>query len=189
MKIILAAFAVAWCTATSSFASEDLLYVTTSPQVSCERAAPIPGGPGYFEVNTFSFGGLRSVEIDPAREREGKLSLSNFTIGKAFDNCSGFLMIAFLKGSIIPTLSLIDTKRDDITGSTFKFLSITLTNAVITNYAVSGSSGFGAPPESISFSFEKACLSSTIQSNANGSAAKTSTVCYDAANNVVSGQN
>ena len=182
MKMILAAFAVAWCTATSSFASEDL-YVSTSPLVSCETATPIKGGPGYFEVNTFSFGGLRSMDIESGREREGKLSLGNFTIGKAFDNCSGFLMIAFLKGSIIPTLSLIDIKRSGTEGAAFKFLSITLTNAVIANYAVSGSSGGGTPPESISFSFEKACLSSTNQ-NADGSAAKTSTICYDAATNI-----
>ena len=178
MKLLCTALLLAVSCAVPAFAS---IYVTTSAtETNCSSAAAFKG---YFEASSFTFGGSASVASAYAGNNSvGKLLLQNLTISKVFDNCSGPLITQFLTEQKIPTVILVET---ELTGNTsVNILTITLTNALITNYSLSDGARGGVGAEAISFNFQKACIVST-PTTITGGAGKSTQVCYDAVKNQV----
>ncbi len=149
-------------------------FVSTSATGSCATSTTLKG---FFEVESFAFGGEDAVSISTGGGRAGKINLDSFQIAKGFDSCSGVLVTEFLRGSTIPQVVLETRQSGGPSAAAQTVLTITLSNAVISSYTLN--SGEDRPVEKIAFTFSKV----TIVSSEPGS--KPVTVIYDPASKSV----
>ena len=125
-----------------------------------------PLGGGTFLVSGYSFGA--NLTIDPAGGGggAGKANVGDLNVVRSMDACSPALFNAVVTGKHIQTATLVQT---DANGNTL--LTVTLTDAFVSSYQISGSQQSPSPAESLSFAFVKICIEEA------SSGAK---VCYDA---------
>ena len=178
MKHALALAVLAASCSAPAFAATNVFVSTTQTQAGC---AARNSTPGYFQATSFSFGGSEPSVSSGAGAGAGKLTLQNLVISKLFDGCSGTLITQFISDAPIPEVTLLERTTVETTSgpTTTTPLTITLTNARINSYSLTGSGG-GAGQENINFTFEKACITA-VKSDS-----KTPTkVCYDSSTNAV----
>jgi type VI protein secretion system component Hcp len=167
-------------TSTSAFAAVDY-YVNTGSSVNCTTAQ----GQSGFEILSFSLGGMDTVTIGGATGGAGGVSkpkLSNLVVTKQFDACSEPLIKQFLLGSVIPTVTLTGVRSGGETEVPIPILTITLTNARIDNWQMSGSEE--NPTESVSFAYAQVCVAYTPISPT-GVPGQPTKVCYNSTTNKV----
>ena len=170
--IVLAAACVA-----PAFAATSLYVSTSTSETNCSTAA---GFKGYFDAQSFSIGGSNATTVSSSGgSGAGKISLQNLTIAKAFDNCSGTLITQFLAEQRIPTVTLVETETIG-NGVSKTILTITLTDAIISNYVLTDGAGGSVGAEQLSFGYQTACI---VSSPLNGNITK---VCYNSVTNVTS---
>ena len=164
-------------TSTLSFAAVDY-FVSTGSSVNCTTAE----GQSGFNILSFSVGGTDAIATGGSTGiASSKPKLSNLVVTKQFDACSEPLIKQFLLGSVIPTVTLtgVRTVGDS---SPIPILTITLTNARIDNWQMSGSEE--NPMESVAFAYAQICIAYT-PINRDGGAGQPVKVCYNAATNRV----
>lgn len=164
-----------------AFAATNVIVNITGNNNSDPCNSTLIGKTSGFEITSYSLGGTDTVNVTGG-PKSSKLSLSDFVLSKVFSSCSGELTKDFLNAKVLPTVTLYDYKQS-ANGVGFDFLTITLSNAIITSYQLSDTATT-TPQESISFAYSKVCITNTPQ-NPNGSAGNTNTVCYNRATNLV----
>ena len=178
-RFLMFASAMVLTTCSSSFAAVDY-FVSTGSTVNCTTTE----GQSGFNILSFSIGGMDTVTLGGATGAGGSVSkpkLSDLVVMKQFNACSEPLIKQFLLGSVIPTVTLTGIKTVGDGGS-IPILTITLTNARIDNWQMSGSSE--NPTESVSFAYAQLCIAYTPV-NPDGGAGQPIKVCYNAATNRV----
>lgn len=164
-----------------AMAANRILLTTGSADTAC---AANPSDPGFFPVETFTIGGIGAVAPGASGGGVAKTTITSqgLTVAKAFNNCSAVLITQFLRESLLPTVQLVES--ESTTGGAFSpVLSITLSNAVLSNYSLNDGGG-SLPSENLVFSFEKACITAYSLPTA-GAGPTSTTVCYDATTNTV----
>ncbi len=159
---------------TTAHAAVDYILSSTGALQCNDTSHATPG----FPVQSFTLGGTDPATVGSGGSGSGagKISLSALSITRGFDGCSESLVRAFLGQARVGSLTL-KAYRTAATGSPVSILTITLTNAVISNYQLSGGSG-SLPEEAVSFSYEKVNIESTIV-NPDGTLGGTVKVTYD----------
>jgi type VI protein secretion system component Hcp len=160
-------------TSTPSFAAVDYF---VDAGVTCTTVT----GEHGFDILSFSVGGVDTVTASTAAgPGAGKPNLSSLVVAKQFDACSEPLIKQFLSASVIPTVRLAGLRVQGFV----PILTITLTNARISNWQMSGSQE--SPTESVSFTYAQICIAYTPVSPS-GAPGQPTSVCYDSARNRVS---
>jgi type VI protein secretion system component Hcp len=90
---------------------------------------------------------------------------------RATDKCSPAYLSANLTGQILDTVTI--TQYAVIGGKPEAQMIVTLTNALLAKYSISGSTAAN-PVESLSWAFQKICLNNVLN---------TTTACYNATTN------
>ncbi len=180
MKRALSLCAFVCGAAMPAMAANQILLTTGSADTSC---AANPTNPGFFPVETFTIGGIGAVAPNgTGGVAKTTITSQGLTVAKVFNNCSAVLITQFLKESLLPTVQLVESETTTA-GTRSPLLSITLSNAVLTNYSLNDGGG-GLPSENLVFSFEKACITAYSLPTTGAGPAST-TVCYDATTNTV----
>jgi type VI protein secretion system component Hcp len=151
--------------------------------ISCINAVHQTG----FNATSYSLGGTvktgRFEQSNAQSNAQSSIrppSLSDLSVAKNFDACSEPLIRLFLGSTVIPTVTLIQYS----TGSgerPFAALTITLTNAIMTSYEVTGAPDVH-PTQVLLLTYKKVSVIS-ISQNPDGTTQAPVTVCYDAAKN------
>jgi type VI protein secretion system component Hcp len=135
-----------------------------------------------FEATVYSLGGtVKEKKLDTANTAKPP-ALDDLSVGKSFDDCSSPLIKLFLGSTIVPTVTLIQYGTGDNTRT--PVLTITLTNAVMTSYEVTGAPEI-RPTEVLTFTYKSVCISSASQ-KLDGTYKPPVTVCYDTVKKQVS---
>ncbi len=185
MKHALFLLALVLGAAMPAMAATQILLTTGSADNDCAGKSATPG---FFPVQTFTIGGIGALAPSGAGGvAKTAITSQGLTVAKVFNNCSAVLITQFLKESLLPTVQLLETESTGTgttgSGAVSPILSITLSNAVLTNYSLNDGGG-GLPAENLIFSFEKACITAyTLPTS--GSTPTPTTVCYDAATGTV----
>ena len=81
-----------------------------------------------------------------------KTTVSSLTVSKRADNCSPLLFADVVSGRHIKTVTIVqENNRNEV-------FTVTLSNAIISNYQLGGDQSSSLPTEQIAFSFSKICL-------------------------------
>jgi type VI protein secretion system component Hcp len=127
-------------------------------------------GGGTFLGNSYSFGASQSSDITSGGGGgAGKATISDLSVARAMDACSPALFGAVLTGKHFTSTTLVQT---DANGNTL--LTITLSDALVSSYNISGNQQNPSPSETISFAFRKICVEE---------ASSGSKFCFDFAEN------
>jgi type VI protein secretion system component Hcp len=179
MKFLLSA-AGSFLLATSALAQQGAVVVNTGGNINC---VTVKGEDG-FDARSYSLGGsVVTGTISSGSAASGKPALQDLNIAKNFDACSEHLIQTFLGAKVIPTVTLIQYSNTS-SNTLYAALTITLTNAIINSYEVTGAPSVH-PTESIAFTYSKVCVTSITQ-NPDGSLKSPVHVCYDVALNKLS---
>lgn len=135
-----------------------------------------------FEATGYSLGGTVKEKKSDTADTAKPPALDDLSVGKSFDECSSPLIKLFLGSTIVPTVTLIQYGTGD--NAKKPILTITLTNAVMTSYEVTGAPAI-RPTEVLTFTYKSVCISSVSQ-NQDGSFKPPVTVCYDTVKKQVS---
>ena len=164
---------------TRAHASVDYVLAATGNLHCNDTSHTEPG----FPVQSFTVGGSDPLKITSSATGSGggKISLSDFSVNRKFDNCSENLVRGFLGQTVIPVLTFT-AYRVGADGKSDAILIITLGNALISNYQISGSGDL--PQESVSFTYEHVRIQST-QINKDGTLGPISTTGWNAVTNKV----
>jgi len=177
MKLLLSA-CLSFFLATSALAQNGAVVVNVNG-INCTNVEHQTG----FNATSYSLGGtVKTGRAEPARNARPP-ALDALSVAKNFDACSEPLIRLFLGSTTIPTLTLIQYSGGG-DGRNVPALTITLTNAVMTSYEVTGAPEV-RPAEVLTFIYKKVCVTSVGQ-NPDGSPQSPVTVCYDVARNQVS---
>jgi type VI protein secretion system component Hcp len=179
MKLLLSA-CLSLLATTTALAQSGAVVVNVNG-ISCTNVIRQTG----FNATAYSLGGtVKTGRIerpnDPSNARPP--SLSELSVAKNFDACSEPLIRLFLGSAVIPVVTLIQYSSGG--KEQFAALTITLTNAVMTSYEVTGAPDVH-PSEVLLFTYKKVCVAS-ISQNPDGSTQPPVTVCYDASKNQLS---
>jgi type VI secretion system secreted protein Hcp len=169
--------------ATSALAQQGAVVVNVGATVNCVTTKGETG----FEAYAYMLGGTAGTGKPGAvgtGAGSSKPSLTDLTISKNFDACSEQLIQTFLSGKVIQTLTLIQYQNVGASGQPFAALTITLSNAMINSYDVSGEPSV-RPTESLTFNYRKVCVASVSQ-RPDGTLASPVKVCYDVVANQLS---
>jgi type VI secretion system secreted protein Hcp len=111
-------------------------------------------GGGTFLASSYNFGATQSSDVTSGGGGgAGKATISDLSVARAMDACSPALFGAVLTGKHFASTTLVQT---DANGNTL--LTITLTDALISSYNISGNQQSPSPSETISFAFRKICV-------------------------------
>jgi type VI protein secretion system component Hcp len=180
MKLLLAVVALV-CLARPAVAQSGDLVVNTGGSVNCVNVK----GESGFDALSYSLGGENtSTVVGGTGQQLKKPSLSDLNIQRTFDPCSEALIQSFLSGKVMPTVTLIQYAKVTSNATPYAALTITLSNALINSYQISGSASL-RPTESVAFTYSKVCVASVAQ-RPDGSLAQPVRVCYDLSKNLVS---
>ena len=146
--------------------------------ISCTNLAGKTG----FEATAYSLGGTVKPKKSDTADSAKPPALDDLSVGKAFDECSSPLIKLFLGSTVVPTVTLIQYGTGDLAKT--PILTITLTNAIMTSYEVTGAPEV-RPTEVLTFTYKSVCISSLGQ-NPDGSLKPPVTTCYDTAKKQVS---
>jgi type VI secretion system secreted protein Hcp len=106
-----------------------------------------------FEIKDYSFGVENSTSIGSGSGGgAGKVKFNEFTIHKTTDQASPLLVKACASGMHFPKVVLFVRKAG---GHPNEYLTITLTDALVSSYQAGGHSGSDTPVESVTFNFTK----------------------------------
>lgn len=158
--------AVVFSTATISYAKQEPPNTTinvTVANLGCSTNA----GTNAFAVSSFSFGASNTSTTTTGGGGAGKAQLTGLNVTKAFNECSPALFGAVVTGKHFPSLRLVHA---DANGN--PVITIDLNDVLVSSYQISGNAGPDVPFESLSFSFEKICITD---------AASNTKLCYDVA--------
>ena len=180
MKLFLSAVCSALF-ATSALAQQGAVVVNVGATVNCVTTK----GERGFEAYAYTLAGTAGTGKPGAvGTGSSKPSLTDLNISKGFDACSEQLIQTFLSGKVIPTLTLIQYSNVGNSSQPFAALTITLSNAMINSYDVSGEPSV-RPLESLTFAYRKVCVTSVSQ-RPDGTLASPVKVCYDVVANQLS---
>ena len=144
------------------------------------KAYPIKGpatAPGFqndIPLTSMQFGLAKPVVTTSTGEETGRPNFSDLSIAKQMDISSPLLLQNTLFGRSFPTVEIFLTTTS--TGKIFTYNHITLTNVIISHYAVSGAGD--NPAEELGLNYEKISTQYT-QQNPDGSAGQTLSSCWD----------
>ena len=180
MKLLLSVVALVACACPVLAQSGDIV-VNTGGSVNCVNVK----GESGFDALSYSLGGTVATNLAGGGvQTAGKPHLSDLAIVKNFDACSEALIRSFLSAKSMPTVTLIHYNRSSVSQQPpFAALTITLSNAFINSYQISGAAS-EHPTETVSFSYTKVCIASITQSPT-GTLGTPVRVCYDLARNLV----
>ena len=152
MKKTVLLFVLAMCVAASAQNGRNnrSSIVVTVDGLNCSTTL----GTGVFPALAWSFGATDSVSTGSAGSGSsaGKVAVGVLSISKRADSCSPRLFADVVLGRHIKTVTIVqeNTRSDDFT--------VTLSDAIVTNYQLGGSESSEFPTEQISFAFSKICL-------------------------------
>ncbi|HWW23063.1 MAG TPA: type VI secretion system tube protein Hcp [Edaphobacter sp.] len=178
MKLLLSAVCPFFL-ATSALAQQGAVVVNVGAAVNCVTTKGETG----FDATSYVLGGTEGTGKPGATQAAGKPALTDLSISKNFDACSEQLIQSFLSGKVIPSMTLIQYSNS-ASNQPYAALTITLTNAMINSYEVTGAPSVH-PAESLSFSYRKVCMTSVSQ-RPDGSLGSPVHVCYDVVLNQLS---
>lgn len=113
-------------------------------------------GAGAFSVRSWAWGAANETNGSTGSGGgAGKTTVSNLTVKKAFDNCSGPLFRAVTTGRV--SRDLVLTQRD--AGGNIVAL-VELTDVGVTSWTVGASVRDAVPDETVAFSFASVCITS-----------------------------
>ena len=120
------------------------------------------------EIESFSWGVSNTADSTKAGAgRVGKPKFQDMSIAKMLDKASPLLMQAVASGKAIKTVTLYGVTTGEASGQTF--MTITLSDVLVSSFSESGASGGGgAPQDSLSLNFTKITFDYKPQ-NPNGS--------------------
>jgi type VI secretion system secreted protein Hcp len=179
---------LAFAVGAPAFAATSVIVNITGNNNSDPCNSTLIGKTSGFEITSYSLGGSDPVSNvgTGSGASAGKISLSDLVIAKPFSSCSGEITKDFLTGKRLATVTLYDYKQSGTGGPGYDFLTITLSNVIITSYQLSDSAST-IPQESISLTYSKVCISNTPQSATGApNTAGATTVCYDKTANTIS---
>jgi type VI secretion system secreted protein Hcp len=112
-------------------------------------------------VNSWSWGASDSTSgSNGGPIKPGKNSLQNLSVSRITDKCSSDYLHLSLTGMVSSTVTLTQYQNNG-EGWTPSMV-VTLGNAIVSSYQISGSTGGGDPYESLSFAFQKICIENKI---------------------------
>jgi type VI secretion system secreted protein Hcp len=112
------------------------------------------GHEGQIDIESFSWGASNTgTAATGGGAGAGKVKFSDFSFSKMLDKASPLLMQAVASGKRIKTVTLYGTAAGEGNGQTY--LTITLTDVLVSSFNESGSGGGGAPQDSLSLNFTK----------------------------------
>ena len=128
-------------------------------------------GPGTIEILSWSFGASNTASAGGTGSggSAGKAAIGDLTVNKRWDDCSPQLFAATVSGKSFKTVTLTQSDKNNTV-----LLTITLTNALLSSFQLSGDQSDEFPTESLSFDFQKICIK-----DANGGAQ----ACFDKSTN------
>ncbi len=166
--------------ATAALAQHGAVVVNVGGSVNCVTVK----GESGFDATSYVLSGTEGKQQPGggAGSTATAPSLTDLTITKHFDACSEQLIREFLAGRRLPTVTLVQYAGSGA-GAAYAALTITLTDAMINNYQVTGAPSV-LPIESLGLTYTKVCIASITQ-NADGSLQSPVRVCYDVLRNKV----
>lgn len=177
MKLLLLAASFACMLAPKAHAQYDIV-VNTGGAVNCANKDLESG----FQAFSWSVGGTVTASGYGVL-RPGKPSLSSIQITKNIDQCSSpQLQRSFFTGAHLPRVILTQYQTATSDRGPLPAAVVTLTDAILTQYSLSGSVG-SAATENLAFAFGKLCIRDYTYNSVGagpGTGAGTSTqACYD----------
>lgn len=112
-----------------------------------------PNMPKNIELDSYSFGASNPADVGGKGLAAGKVSLSDFSFSCALDSSSWQIVQAMYKGTHIASAVFTGMKSGG-GGSTYKYITITMTNCFITSHSTGGGSQ-GVPSQSVSIAYEQ----------------------------------
>src|ERR1700684_4115303 len=120
---------------------------------SVAQGLPSPGGDGYIELDSFSFGASNPADVGGGGLSAGKCSLSDFSFSCALDSSSFQMLTNLYAGTHISTCTFTGRKSGG-GGNPYNYLVVTLTNCYITSQSTGGGSQ-GMPTEAVSTAYQQ----------------------------------
>jgi type VI protein secretion system component Hcp len=173
--------AVALAIGTPAFAATNIIVNITGNNNSDVCNSTLIDKTSGFEISSYSVGGIGPVTTSSSGAAVAKPTISDLVISKPFSACSGELMKYFLTVHRFDTVTLYDKAHLSSNFPVEIEFTITLSNAVITSYEVTGTAS-SDPQELVSLNFTKICYDTRPR---NSDAKGTPPVCYDRTTNTV----
>jgi type VI protein secretion system component Hcp len=194
LMAVLATAVLAAAAPTMAQQTQQILMSTGSP-TSCTATSPVTvtTAPGHttmvtgFNAISYSLGGSDQVQVGTGATTVGVPKLSNLTISKLSDVCSGPLIMAMLSGSQLNTVTLYQL-HSMANGTNIPVLTITLTNAYVTSWSLAASTASATgngPQENFGFTYTNICVANTTITS-NGTVGNTMSHCYNVQTNTAS---
>lgn len=167
---ILLMIAIVFSTSTISYAKQEPPNTAINVVLN-GLGCSTPGGTNAFAVSAFSFGATNTSTTIGGGGGAGKATVGGLNVAKAFNECSPALFGAVVTGKHFPSLRLVHA---DANGN--PVITIDLNDVLVSSYQISGNAGPDVPFESLTFTFEKICITD---------AASNTKLCYDVAANKI----
>jgi len=132
------------------------------------------------EIMSYSFGASMVANVGQGGLGAGKVSFSDFTFVKQVDKASPKFFKASCVGSHLATVVFSTRKAGGGSSGGYTYLQITLSDALVTQFHLSGASEIAT--ESVSLAFAKLQMEYFMQT-ATGSVGSTGAITYDVTKN------
>lgn len=150
------------------------------PPQSQDCVLLIPGIPGDshvirdgIDVNSFAWGVQNPATVHhPDR---GPSRFNDLTITKSMDRSSPLLMLAAAEGERLPSATVVST----LDGGVSPYLTVTLTEVLVSNYNTIGNCDGGLPIDQVSLNFGRIRFSYQSQPRDGGVSGEPVTRCWD----------
>ena len=119
---------------------------------------------GEIDIQSWSFGASQSGSMAGGGGGAGKVSMQDFSITKSMDKSSPKLFEALATGKHLKEVKLVLRGSSSV-----EYLTVTLTDVMISSYSTGGSSGDDRPTESVSLNFAQIKMS-YVEQDASGRA-------------------
>jgi type VI secretion system secreted protein Hcp len=136
------------------------------------------------ELDSYSFGASNPADVGGQGLSAGKASLSDFSFTCALDSSSWQIVKNLYSGTHIASAVFTGMKSGG-GGSTYKYITITMTNCFITSHSTGGGSQ-GVPSQSVSLAYEQIEYEYFTQDTSTGSTTSAGKGTYNIGTGVAS---